>query len=326
MMRCLPSILGGLILLASLASSASNASSSIVPRQRSRVAVCFAGAVRALSEDKVQTAIRSFYKDADLFYHLYVGVELSMRGQRAVLDPHALTAALTHATGVRLQYTENHFSCGQQSTGKFYKNAQCARLVLGYAALHEVNYDAFVLTRPDYFIGNPRDKLPNKYSTLSGILTIVEGRSSFFRDFKHEVLLVSYPDGARLAANMTQAKCCDSKIRVPEGCFIDGLVEPRANFIASQHFSVLDTCGECIEEGLGRLSRTAEYSTETAGRSFAQLHSLIKPGVSIFKEPALSPPFLDWQLLELELQAHLVAHYIRAAAAAAAAAQESRLT
>jgi len=61
---------------------------------RPRVAVCVAGAVRSLTEEKVQSSSNKVYIDPDMFYHLYVGIELSLRGQREMVDPHAVTNAL----------------------------------------------------------------------------------------------------------------------------------------------------------------------------------------------------------------------------------------
>ena len=274
---------------------------------RPRVAVCVAGAVRSLTEEKVRSSFNSFYGDADVFYHLYVGVELSLRGQRKMVDSSAVTNALVNASGVRLQYEENRYTCGQQATGKFFNVEQCARMVFSYAALKNVTYDAFILTRPDYMIYST-----SKY-TMSWMLSFVEEKTKFYHNFDNEVVLLSNPDGAHLAATMTQAECCDVVSRKPDDCFMGTLIEPRPNFIFARHFLNLGSCANekaCLHPGhIGVIVRTAESELEVGDRDVFQLHGKVRPSVSPFESPGMSPPFLEWALLERGLQQHLVAHY-----------------
>ena len=200
---------------------------------RPRIAVCIAGAVRSLTEKKVYSSIHNFYEDADIFYHLYIGAELSLRGQRKPLNSRKVTNSLVNATGVRLQYNENDYTCGQQTTGKFYKDEQCARMVLGFAAMHNITYDTFVLTRPDYMLNIKSN------TSVFKLLSFFEGQKNFYHNFNDEVVLLSASDGIKLTAKMTQAQCCNNEKRSPKGCFYKGLKEPRANFIAARHFSGL---------------------------------------------------------------------------------------
>lgn len=294
-------------LLNTISGITSNMTMARRPR-RPRIAVCIAGAVRSLTDKRVYSSIQDFYKDADIFYHLYVGVELSLRGQRNFLNPRDLTNALTNATGVRLQYTENDFTCGQQTTGKFFKNEQCARMVLGYAAMHNITYDAFILTRPDMKIGVKTN------DSLLALFSYFEGQETIYHNFDDEVVLLSYPEGALLAAKMTQAQCCNNKERSPTGCFIKGLKEPRVNFIAARHFSALERCSRCPRNNhLGTIVRTSEYKVESHMKTTFELHGKTKKDVASHKNPGMSPPILEWGLLDSEVQEALIYHSIRAA-------------
>ena len=62
----------------------------------------------------------------DIFYHLFVGREVSKKGQAyAVTRKSAprLVEALARATMFRFQYEENEFQCGQMATGRYLKIA-----------------------------------------------------------------------------------------------------------------------------------------------------------------------------------------------------------
>ena len=276
---------------------------------RPRVAVCVAGAVRSLTEEKMQSSLVKFYSGADVFYHLYVGVELSLRGQRKMVDPYTVADALANASGVRLQYEENQYTCGQQTTGKHFKVEQCTRMVFSYAAFKNITYYALILTRPDYMM-NSGPKF-----TLSWMLSFVHGKTNFYHNFGDEVVLLSYPGGALFAANLTQAECCNISHREPLQCFTDNLVEPRPNYIFERHFLRLYEDEKAYHhiKGIGFILRTPEFKVESGGGSVWQLHGKVKPGVVAYQNPGMSPPFLEWNLLEPALQQHLVAHYIHKA-------------
>ena len=74
-----------------------------------RIAVCVAGAVRSLIDEKVMVSLGSFYSETDVYFHLYTNVELSQRGQRNIskVDARALSKAMINATAVRFQTEEN---------------------------------------------------------------------------------------------------------------------------------------------------------------------------------------------------------------------------
>jgi len=297
-------------LLLKTTSSSFVSNDSLTTRQtlRPRIAVCIAGAVRSLTEREVYSSIYKFYEDADIFYHLYVGVELSIRGQRKSLNSRDVTNALVNATGVRLQYNENDYTCGQQTTGKFYKDEQCARMVLRFAAMNNITYDAFILTRPDY--------MPYVESNTSvfKLLSFFEGQKTFYHNFGNEIVLLSAPDGVKLTAKMTQAQCCNNKERSPKGCFFKVLKEPRPNFIAARHFSGLGKCKRCPPNNeLGVIVRTSEFVVESQNKTLFQLHGKTKKGVTTNKDPGMSPPMLEWGLLGLEEQESIISHFIHAA-------------
>jgi len=55
----------------------------------------------------------------------------------------------------KFQMVENNFSCGQMSTGSFYKIARCAQMVEQHARQHAVHYTSLLLTRPDLRLLGP---------------------------------------------------------------------------------------------------------------------------------------------------------------------------
>lgn len=75
------------------------------------LAVCIVGAVRTFAEPDVVESLRKvhFPGETAFFHYLFVGEELSLRGQNALGAEHAagMARALSNSTAFRLQYQEN---------------------------------------------------------------------------------------------------------------------------------------------------------------------------------------------------------------------------
>ena len=70
-----------------------------------RVALCVTGAVRTFVEPQVYESLARFASprgDVDVHYHLFVGRELSYRGQARRVTAAALTPAVANAVSLRL--------------------------------------------------------------------------------------------------------------------------------------------------------------------------------------------------------------------------------
>ena len=128
-------------------------------------AVCVSGAVRAMM---MQEVMDLWFKNvvnvtmhspngADFFYHLFVGTELSKRGQSGLskADAQNLSSALGYATQFQLQYTENSFTCDTMATGRFFKLAECAKMIKLYQERENVSYNFIIFTRPDLLFYKP---------------------------------------------------------------------------------------------------------------------------------------------------------------------------
>jgi len=101
----------------------------------------------------VHTSFTRFVKPyADIFYHLLVGKEISLRGQTVEAESIATLTLLRNITAdakyVNYQYTDNSYICNEQSTGRFFKIASCANAVKLYSQKHYI-YNTFVVMRPD---------------------------------------------------------------------------------------------------------------------------------------------------------------------------------
>lgn len=213
------------------------------PRSPSKVcertyAVCVVGAVRSMDYAEVRNSFENNVVGplggcGDIFHYLFVGDELSDRGQRKLNKSRSksMVKALTHSTQVALQYAENGFSCGQQTTGRYHKMAECARMVRRYEYQHHIAYDIFILTRPDVKYLGP---VP-MFSTQPFDLFRNMGPGWFKTYAEGDLYAMSGRSGIRAVENAAAAKCCDVKSRRPAQCFIDGLKEPRSNFIFHRH-------------------------------------------------------------------------------------------
>lgn len=128
-------------------------------------AVCVSGAVRAMM---MQEVMDLWFKNvinvtmhspngADFFYHLFVGTELSKRGQSGLskADAQNLSSALEYATQFQLQYTENRFTCDTMATGRFFKLSECAKMIRRYQERENLSYNFIIFTRPDLMFYKP---------------------------------------------------------------------------------------------------------------------------------------------------------------------------
>ena len=274
-----------------------------------RTAVCVAGAARTVAAPDVSRALGRFVDGtpADLFFHLFVGAELSFRGQGGAA-PISLIGALDAAAAVRLQYKENRIVCGTDAAGRFFKIARCAEMVRNYARLHNRSYDLLVMTRPDYLFG-----------TTNPLPTLVRSapRTPFLLNCRADFLLASYADGAEKAIGLVDAACCDETRRSPRECFLPRLGEkpyvaidgpsgqpcvtnngemcdaPRSNFIMVRHMAN----GASVRKAPCPAVRIRRDSAIVATRGTMWLHNRTRAGVSPMAAPRMTEPWLDWREL-----------------------------
>ena len=268
-------------------------------KNRTRVAVCVAGAVRSLIDDRVMTSLARFYGQSDFYYHLFTGIELSARGQRST-DARQLHKALEKATAVRFQTTENPTTCNQMTTGRFFKIEQCAKMV----ATTGRRYDVLALTRPDLEY--------NRVSKPSIHPFLRPNKRPWFRAIGDELYLASFDDGLRRASTLTKARCCSIPKRFPPQCFLRNEVLPRANFIAFRHFSHLPQASSIFtfRDLPYHILRTREQQNEIHGRSVWQLHGKTRPGVNVSSKPLMSPPFDNWSDLPTDVQLNIIERFL----------------
>ena len=173
--------------------------------------------------------------DYDAFLHVFLGEELSVKGDTTQADGLLSTAlalrdASANATEVRVQFQENRWMCGQFNSGRFFKIASCARAALAYAKRHNVRYELFAVARPDNMY---KSEFP------SSCLLDADGRvlpDAFSVD--HEVWFAPFSSVETTFASLDdpeRLECCNMTSRTPKGCFWAGLAEPDATFIYMRH-------------------------------------------------------------------------------------------
>ena len=274
-----------------------------------RTAVCVAGAARTVAAADVSRALGRFVDGtpADLFFHLFVGAELSFRGQGGVA-PASLLGALGAAAAVRLQHEENPIACGTDAAGRFFKIAKCAEMVRTYARLKNRSYDLLVVTRPDYLFG-----------AATPLATLVRSapRTPFLLNCRADFLMASYADGVEKAAGLADAACCDETRRSPRECFlvrpgdkpyvaIDGpsgqpcaanngamCDAPRSNFIMVRHMAR----NASVRRAPCPAARIRRDGDLVATRGTMWLHNRTRAGVRPVAAPRLTEPWLDWGAL-----------------------------
>jgi len=183
------------------------------------VAVCVTGAVRSMLASEVREAferniIMPLESRADYFYHLFVGIEASERGQLALRADAApgLAQAVAHARRVRLQYEENPFSC-EQASGFWWKLAWCTELAVQHAEAHGIVYQTFLSLRPDVVYTVP---VPD-FSACAAIFN--QTRWVYNLPSTVEFFAMSW---AQAAARMRYAHCtpcCNATSHEPHDCF-----------------------------------------------------------------------------------------------------------
>lgn len=259
-----------------------------------RVAVCVAGAVRSLIEQVVYESMWSFFhlEDVDVYFHLFTATELSARGQRNLTTAHEtqLHEALKYAKGVRFQATENPTTCGQMTTGKFYKIEMCAKMIQTAITEGELKYDILVVTRPDL------EYDVSRYHNIHSFT--LQRNDNWFVQVGDEMYVAAFQQGIALSATLTKARCCDVKRHLPPQCFLAPSARdtrpPRANFIQRRHFQIMNQISLFRGRPPYRIVRTMEQQLEINGRDTFTLHGLTKPDVGTFADPVLSPPILNW--------------------------------
>jgi len=213
------------------------------------LAVCTSGAVRSFLDPAVQASLehrflsRALDSHVLLFYHLFVGEELSWKGQTGVTDEqlHKLEIALSRATVVRLQQSENGYTCGNQATGRWFKFERCADSILNYELQRAATVDLAIFVRPDLlYTGRqlPGTIPASGRSDLSLSFDAMPTDPPWLLTVGSEILIMTY-GSLPLVRNLTRAQCCNVSARTPDKCFWPGLDEPSETFMFRSHFSGL---------------------------------------------------------------------------------------
>lgn len=226
----------------------SHANESLAPlARRQRLALCVAGALRSFTVPEVALGFwRTLRDNYDVFFHVFVGEELSERGQSLQTNDLLSTAlalrnATANATRVNVQFRENNFLCGQMTTGRFSKIAGCARVALAHAAEHNVSYGLFVSTRPDLMY---KRRFPER-CLLDAHGDVKQG----FYDISNEAVFAPFLSVERTFATLAdpqRMQCCNLTSRTPPQCFWGTQLEPDPNFLFMRHLE---------SNGLTRVSR-----------------------------------------------------------------------
>ena len=280
--------------------------------KRKRYAVCVVGAVRSMMQQDVVSGfhdniVMPWIADGrgDLFYHVFVGEELSARGQATMTvdDAGPLAKALQNATRFRLQFDENPFTCEQQTTGKFYKIAQCAHMVQAYALETGTEYETFVFVRPDFLFQQPLKLTPPALPAQPWL---------YLEQYADcDCVAANFSTGIAAALALPAAECCDTQIRRPPACFLshvtaDGsLLAPKPNFIFERHLNTFvqqarahegyasegrDRNGgaEVVLKVTGRLVRTKHQTKIMRKFTVYELHGKVRPHVRTPATPRMS--------------------------------------
>jgi hypothetical protein len=222
-----------------------------------RTAVCVIGAARnfynpAVSETRerfVDNVLHAREGGVDMFFHLFVGKESSIRGQLGVASEDALQlvqALGRHVRALRFQLVENDYHCGV-GTGRAFKVAQCAAMVESVMANASTRgeiparYARFILMRPDLvWLKSFPSYLPMSHTgdamNANDSHPRPRPRLTYYGD---EVAVFSdFSAGLCAAGTLSLAKCCDQQRRLPSRCFYDGLEAQRPNFVISRHLQL----------------------------------------------------------------------------------------
>ena len=276
----------------------------------SKTAVCVCGAMRSMLESNVRNSApllldRVHSEMAVYFYFLFIGNELSAKGQLGVSTSQAsaLALALDRAARVRLQLTENAYTCDQKSTGRFFKLAQCVAMVRDYGRESGTPFGALVLSRPDLVHFRPVP-MPAA-SSLAAAARAGEPSPGepWIVTVGQEVQAMSAAVGLALVANLSQAECCNVATRTPHACFLPGLPEPRAQFIFERHFSSLRRRGGVSNAESRSYYEIALTSEQRCAyrrlRTIHAKHAATRLGVPTTSDDAVRmSPVLQWESME----------------------------
>ena len=221
----------------------------------------------------------------DLFNYLFLGEELSGRGQGAETELATTLRTLRElpatrrAIATRIQDHENSFRCEQMSTGRFYKIARCAEMVQAATAPADVpsRYGHILVIRPDVIYFAPfalplPSCLPSTadvQKVLGAVGGAIEGASAIaaastapsesWISYSGEVLLTPARN-LHVLASLEHVRCCNVSARKPRGCFNKNLVAPWMQFLFRQHF---------VHHGLLWLQAGAQARKPVGGTSAA---------------------------------------------------------
>jgi len=163
-----------------------------------------------------------------------------------------------------------------------------------------VSYDVLVLSRPDISFENAKGKV------LSFAVSQVR---PWFRAVGDELYLMTFKEGLARALTLTTARCCDIKKRSPRGCFYKVSPKPRANYISVRHFDPLHTAAYSGKNPY-RIVRTADEIREMAHRNIWALNGVTKNDVLTAENPAVSPPFYNWSILNVTQREDIIRTYL----------------
>merc|ERR1719356_1208257 len=93
--------------------------------------------------------------------------------------------------------------------------------------------------------------------------------------------------GIELTGKLLEAECCNETERAPNDCFINGLKEPRANFIFDRYFEKRMTHEKPIGHFGRQIVRTKEemQHADVLGRRWGELHGKYRADVGQKQHP-----------------------------------------
>mmetsp|Transcript_16909 Transcript_16909/g.28138 ORF Transcript_16909/g.28138 Transcript_16909/m.28138 type:complete len:373 (+) Transcript_16909:216-1334(+) len=174
------------------------------------VAACVVGAVRGFVRPAVYSNFQRHVQPfVDLFFHLFIGEEVSSRGQSGNISRESLQLLRELTAGakvVQIQTEENPFNCGMQSWGRHFKIATCAKSAIDYDRRHKSGYTHFLLLRPDIVYAGPvQAPDPHCIDALWGR----KNDGSWFSE-RGEVVFVPFTHVALVSSINNDTRCCNA--------------------------------------------------------------------------------------------------------------------
>ena len=282
------------------------------------LAVCVQGAVRTFANTTVAESFERlrFPENTHFFHYMFVGKELSARGQEAVEPDQApaMARALAQSTAFKFQYQENDFTCDNQANGKFHKIAECAKMVDAYSKENGVTFKALAFVRPDLaWLG---DKFP-PYHIITEKLD-----GDWYTKTTDEIFAISGSEtGRKVAMNVEQAECCDTVLRQPKRCFFakaQGFKESKTNFIQERYFNAnlnvlhFGTLGALVTHfredalGISYINRGGKITHPK------RMHGKFRSDILHCKVPQTSPVVTGFQSLSFEQRSQIIENLLSA--------------